>query len=88
MTRLEAIRAVRKGTRIDTLFTPKEHGVTQQFIVMIYHLDICDFKRTRREGHERIGPIHCMFYSGGTPQWIHITSKQLLGFIKRNYPRK
>jgi hypothetical protein len=88
MTRLEAIRAIRNGTRVDTLFTPEEHGVSGKFMVMIYHLDICDFPRARQEAHDRIGPIHCLFYSGGSPHWIHITPKQLLGFIRRNYSRK
>jgi hypothetical protein len=87
MTRLEVIRAIRKGTRIDTIFTPEQHGVSTQLMVMLYHLDICDFPRERQDGHERIGPIHCLFYSGGAPRWIHITPKQLLGFIRRNYPR-
>jgi hypothetical protein len=89
MTRLEAIRSIRKGERLEEVFTPKEHGVSRQFVVMLYHIKNCDLPRaSSREGHKSIGPIHCMFFSGGTPRWLHVTPKQLLGFIRRNYPRK
>lgn len=86
MTRLEAIRKIRKGETIEVLFTPEEHGVSSSFMVSVHYLDICNFSRHKRRGHETIGPIHCLFFSGA-PFWIHITPKQLLGFIRRNYLR-
>ncbi len=88
MTRLEAIKAVRRGERIDAIFTPDSHGVSRNIIVAMYYVDVCDFPRRRRSDHETIGPIHCMFFAGGYPDWVHITPKQLLGFIRRNFPRK
>lgn len=87
MTRKEAIQKIRKGERLEVVFTPEQHGVSQGFVVMLYHTEICDFPRQRLHHHATIGPIHCMFWSGGNPRWIHISPKQLLGFIKRNFPR-
>lgn len=88
MTRLEAIKKIRKGERIEASFRPETHGVSTELFVMMYHMDICDFRRERQYQHATIGPIHCMFWSGGTPHWLHISPKQVLGFIRRNYPRK
>ncbi len=87
MTRLEAIQHVRQGGRLEVVFRPDTHGTSQSFVVMMYHTDICDFPRERQDAHERIGPIHCMFWAGNRPHWIHVSPKQLLGFIRRNYPR-
>lgn len=94
MTRLEAIRSVRNGGRLERTFTPEEHKTTQQFFVLIYSPKDCDFpysgvrQRVAQADHLRIGPIHCLFFSGGHPHWLHLYPKQLLSFIKRNYPRK
>jgi hypothetical protein len=85
MTRQEAIQKVNSGERIEVVFTPEQHGVSQGFVVMIYQTSICDFPRQRQNHHESIGPIHCMFWSGGHPHWIHISAEQLLGFINRNF---
>lgn len=86
MTRLEAIKHVRRGERLDVMFTPDQHGVTSSFMVAVYYMDVCNFPRARRPDHDRIGPIHLLFFSGSAI-WIHITPKQLLGFIKRNFLR-
>jgi hypothetical protein len=87
MTRLEAIKKIRKGERLEVMFTPETHpGVSQGFIIMMYYVQFCDFPREKQQGHDS-GPIHCMFFSGMRPFWIHITPHQVLGFIRRNYPR-
>lgn len=88
MTRFQAIQAIREGKRLEVVFNPETHGVSQGFVVMVYHTEICDFPRQRQPHHESIGPIHCLFWGGGRPSWVHITPKQLLGFIRRNYSRK
>lgn len=88
MNRREAAHAIREGKRLEVTFTPETHGIVQAFIVMVYHTDVCDFPRERLHHHATIGPIHCLFWSGGHPHWLHITPKQLLGFIRRNFPRK
>lgn len=87
MTRLEAIKSVRKGERLDVVFTPQQHGVSDQFLVAMFYMGICNFPRHRQPDHDRIGPIHCLFFSG-VGHWIHVTPKQLLGFIRRNFTRK
>ncbi len=87
MTRLEAIRYVRSGQRLIKIFWPDWDGVSSELEVWINYQKICDYSRRRQPEHDRIGPIHVRFWSGSTPHWIHITPKQLLGFIKRNYAR-
>lgn len=87
MTRLEAIRFLRAGNALIKQFTPENDGVSMELEVRIYAVDICDFSRHRQPEHESIGPIHLRFWEGRNPDWIHISHKQLLGFIKRNYPR-
>lgn len=93
MTRLEAIRAIRSGKRLERIFTPETHGVTGQFLVMLYSPKDCDFpgegarRRIAMADHIRIGSTHCLFFAGGAPHWLHLYPKQLLGFIRRNYPR-
>jgi hypothetical protein len=88
MTRLEAIRRIRNGERLIKQFWPDWDGVERELEVWINHQDHCDFRRSRQDEHSRIGPLHLRFWSVSWPHWIHITPKQLLGFIRRNYPRK
>lgn len=88
MTRLEAIKTVRSGQGVHVSFTPETHGVTQSLLIRVVHVKDCDFRRERQEEHERIGPIHAMFWSISVPFWLHLYPKQLLGFIRRNFPRK
>lgn len=90
MTRLEAIRVVRSGKYLETTFDPETSGVVQHLQVWVqYETGPCNgFSKRRVFEHDAYGPIHVRFWSVSWPDWIHINSKQLLSFIRRNYPRK
>lgn len=88
MTRLEAIRAIRRGERLEKDFSAKLYGIERDIEVWISKEDSCNFQKRRKHEHKTIGPLHLRFWSVAYPHWLHITSKQLLGFIRRNYPRK
>jgi hypothetical protein len=87
MTRLEAIKLVRRGERLIKQFWPDWDGVERPLEVWINHRDTCDFSHSRQGEHTRIGSLHLRFWSTAYPHWIHITPKQLLSFIRRNYLR-
>lgn len=87
MTRLEAIRWVRGGQTLSKVFTSEADLVSQTLEVWVRHTVICDYVRHKQPAHENIGPLHVRFWSGAMPHWIHISPKQLLSFIKRNFPR-
>lgn len=88
MTRLEAIKKVRSGEGIQVSFSPLTHGVVNDLLVRVVYVKDCDFSRRRQNEHERIGPIHAMFWSINVPFWLHLMPSQVLGFIRRNFPRK
>lgn len=88
MTRLEAIRAIRRGDRLEKDFSAKLYGIERDIEVWIRKEDTCNFSKRRRHEHKTIGPIHLRLWAVGNPHWLHITPKQLLGFIRRNYSRK
>lgn len=88
MTRLEAIRAIRKGQRLIVEFSADYHGIERDLEVWVSKEDSCNFSKTRKHEHQSIGPIHVRLWEVSHPHWLHITPKQLLGFIRRNYSRK
>ena len=90
MTRLEAIRLVRSGQYLETYFYPETSGVVQTVQVWVqYEPGPCNgFSKRRVFEHDAYGPIHVRLWSVGHPDWVHISPKQLLSFIRRNYPRK
>ena len=89
MTRLEAIRHIRNGGRLVRIFYPEWDGVNGELEVWLEYRAVCSgFSRQHEHQHVTIGPIHVRFWETAWPHWIHATPKQLLGFIKRNYPRK
>lgn len=88
MTRLEAIRAIRRGGKLEVDYSAKLYGIERDMEVSISKETTCNFQKRRRHEHHTIGPLHLRFWAVSTPHWLHITSKQLLGFIRRNYPRK
>jgi hypothetical protein len=90
MTRLEAIKVVRSGQYLETYFYPDTSGVVQTVQVWIgYEPGACrGFSKRRLFEHTDYGPIHVRLWSVGYPDWVHINPKQLLSFIRRNYPRK
>jgi hypothetical protein len=61
MTRLEAIKKVRRGESLEVYFNPEYHKVTSSFLVAVHYMDICDYPRHKRPDHAIIGPIHCLF---------------------------
>lgn len=88
MTRLEAIKSIRRGERLEKDFSAKLYGIERDIEVWISYSKNCSgFQARRRHEHHTIGPIHLRFWSVAYPHWLHITPKQLLGFIRRNYPR-
>lgn len=87
MTRLEAIKAIRSGQPLKKVYHPWWDGVFNELEVAIQYQQYCNFQRSRLDEHTRIGPIHVRFWSGEHPHWIHIYPWQLLGWIKRTYPR-
>lgn len=87
MTRLEAIKHIRAGRQLNKVFGPDMYGVVRTLEVMIQYTKYCDYPRRRMWQHEEIGPIHVRLDSIWPPHWIHITPKQLLGFIRRNFKR-
>lgn len=87
MTRLEAIRSIRRGQKLIKMFYPEWDGVERELEVRISHRPWCDYPRREQWKHEAHGPVHVRLWGAGPPIWIHISAKQLLGFIKRNYPR-
>lgn len=87
MTRLEAIRHLRNGGRLEKIFRPDWDGVERELEVRMIYRHWCDFPRDQQWKHKAHGPIHVRLWSASWPNWIHISPKQLLGFIRRNYPR-
>jgi hypothetical protein len=87
ITRLQAIREIRLGRELKKTYRPETDGVSGELEVIIQYTKYCDFQRAKQWAHQEVGPIHVRFWSGSNPHWIHITPKQLLGWIKRTYSR-
>jgi hypothetical protein len=87
MNRLEAIKSLRAGNGLSITFTPAQHGVSSDFLTIIRLENQCDLNERFWKNHAAYGPLHMGFISGSVFTWIHITPKQLLGFIRRNYPK-
>lgn len=81
MTRQEVIKRLNKGDTLEMEF----EGLESSFVVWIRREEICNFNRRRLWEHEDIGPIHMRFWGNGGVQWLHITEKQLDGFLRRNF---
>jgi hypothetical protein len=88
MTRLEAIHCLRHDHGTLIRMFGKDDGLSGEgFEVWIRIEEICNFTRRRQPDHIKYGPIHLRLSAGWPPHWLHITPKQLLGFIRRNYQR-
>lgn len=89
MTRLEAIKLIRNGGELVKQFRPDWDGVEKDLEVrLVYQKSCSGFSLRRVHEHHTHGPIHVRLWSVAWPDWLHISPKQLLGFIRRNYPRK
>lgn len=88
MTRLEAIKAIRNGESLTVDFSAKLYGIERDIEIWIRKENSCNFQKRRKQEHKTIGPIHLRLWSVASPHWLHITPKQLLGFIRRNFTRK
>jgi len=89
MTRLEAIQKIRRGERLIVVISAETNGIERDIEVWINYEESCSgFQARRRHEHQSIGPLHLRFWAVSMPDWLHINPKQLLGFIRRNYPRK
>jgi hypothetical protein len=86
MTRLEAIKLIRTGQTLTTTFYANKDGMFNDLEVWIRYQEFCDFNHYKQEPHKKM-PLHLRFWSGSTVNWLHISPKQLLAFIKRNYNR-
>lgn len=73
MTRLQAIQSLRRGEKLIKIFRPEWDGVECELEVWI---------------QKQNNYIYLRFWSRAIPNWIRISPKQLLGFIRRNYFRK
>lgn len=80
MTKKEALKILHSGQALELDFRGESF-----FEVKIYLRGVCDFSRRRRWEHDEIGPVHVRFWGDGGVHWIHITEKQLEGFLNRNY---
>ncbi len=87
MNRLQAIKHIRAGQTLVKIFEEDRYGIDGELVIWLRYMDICDFGRTKKQAHDNVGPIHCRFWEGGKPHWIHISPKQVLSFIKRNFSR-
>ena len=87
MNRLEVIKYIRSGQTLIKFFDKSSYGIDEDIEIWLRYHSICDFSRAKTQAHDKIGPIHCRLWAGGKPHWIHVSPRQVLSFIKRNYNR-
>jgi hypothetical protein len=81
MTLTEAIALVDGGATLVVDF----QGVETPFVIWVRRETYCDFPRRRKWEHDEMGPIHLRFWGVAGVQWLHISEKQLDGFLQRNF---
>jgi len=86
MKRIEVIKKIRAGLAIYYTFDSNYYGLDNNLTVSLYYHKDCNMARHKMIDHQNIGPIHMDFFSGSV-RTIHVSPKQVLNFIRRNYPK-